>query len=203
MRERATVTVEDATSAFAAGRVASQLSASERRILAALSRRPQGLLGTASVAHASGVTESEAGPTLERLAGRGLVASEEETVRWCRPPRRETAWRLQIGRAWFKVAEQVRATALPELRPAPMPVRLPEQFRHLFWWGDPSAIELPRDAAFVAEQILACHDIGAWAWALKSLPEDALERVAAKAHTPPETKAMIRNALARRHETTV
>ena len=59
-------------------------------------------------------------------------------------------------------------------------------------------IELPRDAAFVAEHVLACHDIDAWAWAPTALPAAALDRVANKRHTPPETRAMVRNALERR-----
>ena len=76
-----------------------------------------------------------------------------------------------------------------------MPKRLPERFAHLFWWGDPGFIELPRDAAFVAEHMLTCHDLDAWAWALDTLPAEALARVAGKECTPPEVKAMIHNAL--------
>ena len=69
----------------------------------------------------------------------------------------------------------------------------------MFWWGDPSAVQLPRDAVFVAEHMLACHDIEAWGWALATLPPQALERVAAKERTPPKTRAIIRNALVQRN----
>ena len=104
-------------------------------------------------------------------------------------------WRLVAGDAWFSVADAVRAVELPELPSAPMPERLPERFAKLFWWGDPALIELPRDAAFVAEHLLTYHDIDAWAWVLETLPAEALERVADKEGTPAAVKAMIRNAL--------
>ena len=74
-----------------------------------------------------------------------------------------------------------------------MPERLPARFAKLFWWGDPALIELPRDAAFVAEHLLTYHDIDAWA--IETLPPEALERVADKECIPPPVKAMIRNAL--------
>ena len=180
------------------------LSSSDKRILAALSRRPRGLLGVGSVALASGVAdEEEARVSLAGLERRGLVTSEQETIRWSSPPRHETLWRLELDSKWFEVAAQTRTVVLPDLDPEPMPDRLPPRFRHLFWWGDPSSIELPRDAAFVAEHLLACDDIAAWGWVLTVLPYQALERVAAKDRTPADTRAMILNALARRDEASV
>lgn len=92
---------------------------------------------------------------------------------------------------------------LPVPESAPPPDRLPARFEHLFWWCDPAAIALPRDAAFVAEHILACDGIDAWGWAITSLPLSALERVADKDHTPPTTKAMIRSAVRRRNGASV
>ncbi|MCY4422959.1 MAG: hypothetical protein OXC06_07815 [Acidimicrobiaceae bacterium] len=189
---------EEAASSQSPSLAPMPLTPSERLVLAALSRRPRGLLGSGSVTVASGVPESETRAVLTRLEERGLVTSEEETIRWRDTQRRQTVWMLRVDAAWFEVAAQARTAALPELDPEPMPNRLPDRFAPLFWWGDPSAIELPRDAAFVAEHLLACDDIAAWGWAVTTLPRDALERVAAKDFTPPETKAMIRNALARR-----
>ena len=173
------------------------LSAAERRILAALSRRPRGLYPVASVAAASGVAEADVRPALERLVDLELVTGNEENV-LAKPVRSEVVWRLAVGDSWFAVATEIRSIRLPEPPPEVMPNRLPERFRHLFWSGDPSVVRLPRDAAFVAEQILERHDIGAWGWAVSTLPREALERVAAKRVTSPATRAMIRNALAER-----
>ena len=180
------------------GRGPAPLSSTERRVLAALVRRPQGLVGVASVAAAAGVAHDEARTALDDLARRHLVADESQPERGRGTPRRATVWRLLVGDAWFEVAEDVRSVRIPQPTPAPTPDRLPARFQHLFWWGDPAAVELPRDAAFVAEHILACHDIAAWGWAISTLPPAALERVAGKERTTPETRAMIRNALRHR-----
>lgn len=172
-------------------------SSAEKRILAALSRRPLGLAGCSAVAVASGVEEDSVALSLERLSALGLVSGDMEVVH-SRPVRREVVWRLRVGEPWFAAAPEVQRTPLPTVRPEPMEDRLPERFHQQFWWGDPSVIRLPRDAAFVAEQLLSCDDIEAWAWAISTLPTDALAQVAADECTPPETAAMVRNALAER-----
>ena len=171
-----------------------ELSLVEARVLAALSRRPGGLYPASSVAAAAGVAEADAAAALERLAGVGLVSGEAEFVE-CRPSRRETVWRLRVCDAWWTVAPEVRALELPETWPPPAADRVPVRFHHLFWSGDPAAVKLPRDAGYVAEQVLRSPDVCAWGWALGALPAETLARVAAKDHTPVPLRAMIRNAL--------
>ena len=178
------------------GSAAASLSGAEKRVLAALAGRPQGLLGEDSVSVGAGVPVSDTRRALVRLADLGLVACNVENDWGHQPPRQLTAWTIVLGDAWFRVAAEVRATPLPKLASAPLPEQIPYRFEYLFWWGDRSAIKLPRDAVFVAEHVLACHDIEAWGWVLEAFPQAALERVAAKERTPPQTRAMIRNALA-------
>lgn len=178
------------------------LSAAERRILAALSRRPLGLYPVASVCVAAGVDRGEAPAALERLVGMGLVTAEPEPVP-SRPVRREVVWRLEEAAAWWRVPEVLTHTALPEVPPEPMPERLPERFAHLFWWGDPSRYRLPRDAVFVAEQMLTCEDVTAWGWALFTLPCEALARVADRPHLAEDRRELIRNTLAKRRASPV
>ena len=173
------------------------LSEAEERILAALSHRPLGLYPAASVAVAAGVGREEAVDALERLVGLGLVTGEAEPVP-CRPVRREVVWRLDVAAAWRQFPDVLRFKELPRVPAAPMPQRLPERFAHLFWWGDTSLYELPRDAAFVAEQILESPDVTSWGWALFTLPCDALQLVAQKPHVSEGCREIIINALAYR-----
>ncbi|MCY4101903.1 MAG: hypothetical protein OXG55_01355 [bacterium] len=173
------------------------LSPDEKRVLAALARRPLGLAGCASVAVASGVGDGEVRQALGRLEALGLVSGDVEVVH-SRPVRREVVWRLRVGEQWFAAAPEVQRTPIPTVPPEPMTDRLPQRFHQQFWWGDPSVIRLPRDAAFVAEQLLSCDDIESWAWVISTLPADVLEQVAADETTSPETAAMVRNALAER-----
>ena len=181
----------------------SALTWAEARVLAALARRPQGLREAASVAAVAGIAPDEARRALGGLSERRLVLKESQPARGDARRAPVAVWRLLVGDAWFEVAEAVRSVPLPVPEPAPLPDRLPARFEHLFWWGDPAVIALPRDAAFVAEHILACHDIDAWGWAITSLPLSALERVANKVRTPPATRAMIRNAVRRRNGASV
>ena len=139
----------------------------------------------------------EAREALERLVELGLVTGDPEPVP-SRPVRREVVWRLVVEAAWSQYCDVLRFTKLPEVPPTPMPERLPERFAHLFWWGDTSLYELPRDAVFVAEQILTSPDVTSWAWALFTLPCDALERVAQKPHVPEDRRDLIINTLAYR-----
>ncbi|MCY4665102.1 MAG: hypothetical protein OXC00_10580 [Acidimicrobiaceae bacterium] len=173
------------------------LSEAEERVLAALSRRPLGLYPVASVARAAGLDRDGARLALARLVELGLVTGESEPVP-SRPVRREVVWRLVVEAAWSQYCDVLRFTKLPRVLPAAMPERLPERFAHLFWWGDTSLYELPRDAAFVAEQILTGPDVTSWGWALLALPCGALERVAGRPHVPEDRRELIVNTLAYR-----
>ena len=182
------------------GSDADGLSEAEKRILAALSRRPLGLYPAGSVAVAASVEPAETAAALERLVSLGLVDRNEESVP-SRPVRREVIWRLDVA-AWRRVPDVLRWTPLPDVPPEPMPERLPARFRHLFWWGDTSLYHLPRDAALVAEQILTSGDVTSWGWALQTLPCDALQQVAERPHVPTDRRQLIQSALAaRRGET--
>ena len=173
------------------------LSGAQRRVLVALSRRPLGLYPVASVALAAGVDRDEARRALETLSALGLVTGDAEPVP-SRPVRREVVWHLDVAAAWRQVPDVLRFTELPDVLPEPMPERVPERFAHLFWWGEPSLYELPRDAVFVAEQLLTCDDVTSWGWALFTLPCEALEQVAGRPHLPGDRSELIRNAVARR-----
>lgn len=173
------------------------LSEVEKRVLAALSRRPLGLYPAASVAVAASTGRDETLGALERLVDLGLATGDPELVP-SRPVRREVVWRLDVAAAWSQVPGVLRFTRLPEVPPPTMPDELPERFAHLFWWGDTSLYKLPRDAAFVAEQILTSSDITSWGWALSALPCEALEWVAERPHLAEERRQLICSALVKR-----
>ena len=173
------------------------LSDAEKRILAALSRRPLGLYPAASVAVAAGVDRDETPLCLERLVDLGLITRAAELV-LARPVRREVVWRIDVAAAWAQMPDVLRFTELPDVAPAPMPDHLPERFAHLFWWGDTSLYELPRHADFVAERILASSDVSSWGWALSTLPCDSLEFVEGHPHLPDDMRPLVRTALAKR-----
>ena len=186
-----TATVEEAEYTF---------SPADRRVLAALSRRPLGLYPVSSVAAASNTQRADAADSLQRLTRLGLVECATECVP-SRPVRREEVWRVTV-KAWREASDVLRHTPVPELVVAPMPSRVPHRFRHLFWWGDPSRYRLPDDATLVAEQILTGDDVSAWGWALFVLPTEALDAVAERLHIPQDRRDLAGAAVAlRRHAT--
>ena len=170
------------------------LATAEECILAALSRRPLGLYPAESVAIAADVELEETTRALERLVGLGLVECSEEPVP-SRPVRRELVWKLAVD-AWSRVPDLLRHTPVRDVVVGSMPERLPGRFRHLFWWGDTSLYHLPRDAVFVAEQILTSDDVTSWSWALLTLPTEALEQVAQRPHVPVDRRELIHDTLA-------
>ncbi|MYE68283.1 MAG: hypothetical protein F4236_09225 [Acidimicrobiia bacterium] len=81
--------------------------------------------------------------------------------------------------------------------------KVPREFWHMFWNGDPSALRLPRDAEHVAVRLICSHKttLPIMAWALCNLPTEAL-LVAATGRNPPTeaARATILNMVAARRE---
>ncbi|MGI8427165.1 MAG: hypothetical protein ACR2M4_11350 [Actinomycetota bacterium] len=166
------------------------LKREEILVLAALSRRPLGLESSRAAARVSGVSPTSASKALANLASKGLASralrrvvagSVKDTEVWeatVRSPRwpqiapllarvifpsREKPARSSTGRYSFeKAAAMTVAGAL----------------RHLFWNIDIGKLDLSRDAQYAAGRIIGSEDTQAHAWAAKTLPPSAFNKVA-------------------------
>ncbi|MHB8458260.1 MAG: MarR family transcriptional regulator, partial [Acidimicrobiales bacterium] len=146
-------------------------------VLAALSRRPLGLRSVRAVARSASVSPATATSSLDRLQALGLVRRtikrvvEGEVVD---APVWEVDW---TSAKWLETRSVIRRVIVPRLTASPStPKRVPRRLHHLFWNADPWALDVGRDADYLAARILASEDSEANAWMAAHLPADAISR---------------------------
>jgi hypothetical protein len=161
--------------------------------LALLSRRPRGIPSVRDTARLIGVSPTTATKALENLEQHRLVQRAPQRRMYAGRTVTIPVWTIK----WDAPDQEPRLAALhqvvlPAVSPPPPPSRLPPALWHLVWNGDPSAIRLPRDAAFIAGRVLDAADPEAEAWAAQALPPDAW---IAAAHTRGRSPQLRRYAL--------
>lgn len=107
-------------------------------------------------------------------------------------------WRLVMtDPRWSAIAAAVSSVVPPRVQgPIDPPTRVPRRFWHLFWNGDPSTLNPSGDdAGFVATRMILSDELDAIAWALGSLPEEALLRAGSNRGADAQTRSMIANVL--------
>lgn len=173
------------------------LSRGQRTVMGVLRNR---IRGTAvdQVAAEAGLSEDHTRRCLKSLAERGYARCEETSVPWGYGSLKLPLWSLDLNEECI--------TALAYLPPRPVradhacPERVPPEFWSLFWNGSSAKdLRLPQDAFFVATTLLDGPDPVARTWALRCLPEEALQRCRTmRGYDTGEIAARIDKALARR-----
>ncbi len=150
------------------------LSRGQRAVMAVLRHR---IRGTAldQVADEAGLTDDHARRCLKSLSEMGFVRCDKTNVPWGYGSQTMPLWSLDLNEECI--------TAMAYLPPQPeqldhtCPDQVPPEFWSLFWNGSSAKdLRLPEDAFFVATTILDGPDPVAQTWALRCLPEDALQR---------------------------
>ena len=153
------------------------LSREDLFVLAALSRRPLGLRSSRSVARSSSVSPVTAASSLGRLQALGIVRHTVKRVvegEVVEAPVWEVDW---ASPRWREIRSVVRRVILPyRAISLPTPRRVPRRLHHLFWNADPWALDVERDADYLAARILASDDAEANAWMATHLSADAIAR---------------------------
>lgn len=170
----------------------------QSQVLAAFATHPFGFRSMRAVARATTLSPTAAGRAVQVLVERGLITAAVETVAEG-TARDVECWRLRVDRPWFHIAATVSQTVLPAPRTQgvpPQPVRIPRRFWHLFWDVDPATLTVSDDGDFIATRLVLGPDLIARSWALRNLPQAALEHAATNRAAGPSLRAMIQNALA-------
>ena len=173
------------------------LSRGQRAVMGVLRNRVRGA-AVDQVAAEAGLSEDHARRCLKSLVERGYARCEEASVPWGYGSLRLPLWSLDLNEECI--------TAMAYLPPQPAkvdracPERVPPEFWSLFWSGSSAKdLRLPEDAFFVAATLLDGPDPVARTWALRCLPEEALQRCRTmRGYDAGETAARIDKALARR-----
>lgn len=173
------------------------LTRTEVKTLAALARHPNGLRSNRAVARATGLSPTAAGTAARRLRDLGLASRTAETVAEGAVATVEV-WRLEIGPAWFEIANEVSRTEPPERGATRVPEQVPPRFWHQFWNVHPRQLDTHTDGAFIALRLIGGDDPAGRAWALRSLDTSALDAVRRARGIDVRLVAMVDNALAAR-----
>lgn len=175
------------------------LSREEVLVAATLLRHPLGLRSARAVARASGISPTTASKVLIRLEEGALVRRRRRRVVLGTPVDIDM-WEIDVrnGR-WARLAPVLADAVLPKpSEPADRHRCVPVWLRHLFWNADVHALDVERDASYIAGRILASNDAQAHAWAAQTLHADAFLSAARMRGVPARRAALARHLAAAR-----
>lgn len=155
------------------------LSRTESRVLAELSRRPNGLVSARAVARACSLAPAAASGAVQAIVERGLVRETKKTVALGRA-REVTMLTANVEHPqWDMLLERLRHVRSPTPQD-PDGRGLPAHLRHAFWnvdgdtYGD---LDLRADGPFIASRAITTGDPALMAFAASRLDPAAWQPV--------------------------
>lgn len=194
----AAIELDKRPTAPASDNIVTGMCPSDQKVMAALRRRPLGATA-AKLAEIAGVSVSQTRRSLRSLAHRGWADRRDGAVR--------DGYRLAPASLWSLTynSECIDALRLIPQRPALMPPpsapdAVPSKFWHLFWSGTSGPdLRISVDALHIAGSAIGSNDLSAEAWALLTLPADALLKLQQmRRHEQGDADSLIGCELARR-----
>jgi DNA-binding transcriptional ArsR family regulator len=164
----------------------------QARVLAALSRSPQGLASIRAVARRAGASPTSAGHALRVLTTAGLVRSEVQILALGKATAVQVYFAVVDHPRWHELATDLAAVTLPPLRRKPAKV-VPYYLRHLFWNTAESQLNVLTSAPYIAKRLLTSGDLNGLAWGAIHLPPEAWELAAQARGLPPRDRALALN----------
>ncbi|MCY3889057.1 MAG: hypothetical protein OXG50_04065 [bacterium] len=148
--------------------------AAQRRILAMLRTRAAGAT-PALIAAETGLSLPHVRRSLRALRTARLASDSATTVMWGYRPQRIVLWRIAATERAVAARPQMGWAPPPPEKP---PTTVPAEFWWLFWSGTcASELRLPEDALHIADTLIGGPDPAGRAWALETLPLDALREL--------------------------
>ena len=142
-----------------------------RKVLAMLRTRVVGATA-ARVASETALSVSHTRRCLRVLQAEGFTEREKVSVMWGYRPIKLALWRLAINDRTLAALPQMGWSPPPPEGPA---TGVPAEFWWLFWSGErASRLRVPEDAVHIADTLVGGPDPAARAWALETLPTEAL-----------------------------
>jgi DNA-binding transcriptional ArsR family regulator len=164
----------------------------QARVLAALSRSPQGLASVRAVARRAGVSPTAAGHALRALSEDGLVRSEEQTLALGKATTVRVYFAAVGHPRWHELGAELASVTLPPLHRKPAKV-VPYYLRHLFWNTAESQLNVWTSGPYIAKRLLTAGDLNGLAWGAVHLPPQAWERAAQARGLSPRDRALALN----------
>jgi hypothetical protein len=173
------------------------LSPTEARVLAALSRSPRGVASVREAARRAGTSPTGTARALTRLASLGFVMLTHATLARGRATE-ATVYQVPFASPrWLALAPVIAQVQLPVGLERARATRVPPHLLHLFWNVAPAQLDVASSAPFIARRLISSFDPDGLAWGSRNLPASAWQHAAATRGLEPAKKALARN-LARR-----
>ena len=185
--------VDELTSLLGVTPSVPDLSLTEARVLAALSRSPRGVASVREAARRAGTSPTAAARALASLTSVGLINQVHATLARGRATE-ATVYQVPFASSrWLALAPTIAWVQLPSRQEKTRPSRVPPHLLHLFWNVAPAQLDVANSAPFIARRLITTFDPDGLAWGSRNLPASAWEHAAATRGLEPAKRALARN----------
>jgi DNA-binding MarR family transcriptional regulator len=170
------------------------LSLTEARVLAALSRSPRGVASVREAARRAGTSPTATARALASLTSAGLINQAHAMLARGRAVE-ATVYQVPFASPrWLALAPTIARVQLPG-RPDDRTHagRVPPHLVHLFWNVASAQLDVASSAPFIARRLITSFDPDGLAWGSRNLPASAWEHAAATRGLEPAQRALARN----------
>jgi hypothetical protein len=169
------------------------LSPTQARVLAALSRSPRGVASVREAARRAGTSPTATAHALASLTSAGLINQVHAMLARGRATE-ATVYQVPFASPrWLALAPAIARVQLPRRHERTRASRVPPHLLHLFWNAAPAQLDVATSAPFIARRLITSFDPDGLAWASRNLPASAWEHAAATRSLEPAMRALARN----------
>jgi DNA-binding Lrp family transcriptional regulator len=169
------------------------LSPTEARVLAALSRSPRGVASVREAARRAGTSPTATARALAGLTAVGLIMQTHAILARGRATE-ATVYQVPFASPrWLALAPAIAQIQLPTRFESAHATRVPPHLLHLFWNVAPTQLDVANSAPFIARRLITSFDPDGLAWGSRNLPASAWEHAAATRGLEPAKQALAHN----------
>ncbi len=169
------------------------LSPTEARVLAALSRSPRGVASVREAARRAGTSPTATARALASLTSAGLII-QAHTMLAQGHATEATVYQVPFASPrWLALAPAIAQVQLPARLERTHATRVPPHLLHLFWNVAPAQLDVASSAPFIARRLITSFDPDGLAWGSRNLPASAWEHAAATRGLEPAKQALAHN----------
>jgi hypothetical protein len=169
------------------------LSPTQARVLAALSRSPRGVASVREAARRAGASPTATARALARLTSVGLIMQTHAMLARGRAVETKVYQVPFASPRWLALAPAIARVQLPARREREHATKVPPHLLHLFWNVAPAQLDVASSAPFIARRLITSFDPDGLAWGSQNLPASAWEHAAATRGLEPAKQALARN----------
>ncbi len=185
--------VDELSSVLGVTQSVPDLSATQARVLAALSRSPRGVASVREAARRAGTSPTATARALASLTSAGLINQAHAMLARGRATE-ATVYQVRFASPrWLALAPAVARVQLPARFERAHATRVPPHLLHLFWNVAPAQLDVAASAPFIARRLITSFDPDGLAWGSRNLPASAWEHAAATRGLEPAKRALARN----------